>query len=159
MTQFIKLDRVTTGTNVPIIFNHDRLLHLAVEGGSTRVTLAAVPEYNFHTLVPPDDILAVVLSKYDVTGGPPYKPAFEEVLGEMPVIYINKIINNDSTNLLPVHCNANFLLFAETVPYLDIATKVQRNATSLVFHSASPARFLTDMSLDDFGVIIDAHQA
>jgi hypothetical protein len=178
VTQFIQLQKLTTASAAsaaPFLFNFETFLFseivsmLDASTGAqitpTRVTLAAVPEYSFNTLVLPTQLAGAFLSFVNVTGaltpggsscaGDPGVLDLELVASDLPILYVNRIINNVASEKKPFYCNLNYLLYAEQTPYRDEATGAQAFATTMVFHSSAPRKHLCDIAFTDLSTLID----
>ena len=131
---------------------------------ATRVELSSFPNYNFYTTSLLNSVSSV-LNVIDVTGGAGTSgsscagsPGILDtvyVSTTYPMIKANMLVNQSKDQLYPYVFNPEYLVFAETVTYLDKGTGVEDVALLLVLRDAQPRRILTDLAFDDLVTILD----
>lgn len=168
MPRYFQLDRLTTDTAShvkPIIFDADAILTAQdlylydkeqhTHYHATEISLLGYPEYTFRTLLPIADLYdALGGGVLSLTGfnGPascsiPGGPYLVGIKGSMPMVTVNRVRNKIKSLTEEVMLNPNFIMYVDTIKYLDDELETEQTGARIVLNSTPPKAIPTDLPL------------
>ncbi len=177
MTQFLKFEKLTTGTtskHSSLLVNRETLLlvepvtledkELGTTFVASRVVIIGYPEYTFYTLTSLATLQAT-LDAVDGTGAitvggsscslDPGVLDIVSVSTQLPLLKLLRVNNNISTLTTPYVCNPNYLLYAEEVPFLDEDTELQVTGLMLTFRGNPLRRVPTKLTFAELCTLLE----
>ena len=176
MARFFQLDRLTTSTVShvkPIIFDGDAVLTAQtiklldqvthVQFFCTEVSILGYPEYTFRTLVTLSTLKTALGSGVlapgtpfvgDATCGIPGGPILVGLNSTLPMIEVARVRNKIKSLTETVLLNPNYLMYVDSITYLDDDLEIEQIGAQLVLNSTPPKQIPTNLSVADVAAFL-----